>query len=248
MTHDLIIGVIGGMGPLATADFLAKLAVATPVSVEQDHLRVLVDSNPKLPDRVDAIAGTGPSPGPMLADMASGLERAGADFLVIACNTAHHFESHVRDAVAIPFVSIIEEACDECVRAHPQVSRVGVLATPGCIASGMYQRALAVRGLNAVVLDTRCEVDFVRAVRAIKLEGIGGDAADTMKRLAQTLVDAGAELVIAGCTEVPLVLHNGALAVPLLDSTLNLARRCVQYAKRLAPIPKPRETQGPTGS
>ena len=234
---DLTLGVIGGMGPLATADFLAKLVQATPVNAEQEHLRVLVDSNPKVPDRIRAIAGTGESAGPVLAGMAAGLERAGADFLVMACNTAHVFESEIRDAISIPFVSIIDEASDECLRAGTGAARVGLLATPACIASGLYQRALKRNGLGAVVLDQRDEEAFLELLRAIKLQGVSPELRVAMKRLAEALVADGAGMVIAGCTEVPLVLDAADLAVPLLDATANLARRCVLYAKRRAPFP-----------
>ncbi|MEO8923602.1 MAG: amino acid racemase [Caldimonas sp.] len=234
---DLTLGVIGGMGPLATADFLAKLVQATPVTIEQEHLRVLVDSNPKVPDRNRAIAGTGVSPGPLLAGMAAGLERAGANFLVMACNTAHVFESDIRVAISIPFVSIIDEASDECVRGHAGIRRVGLLATPACTASGLYQRALGRNGLSAVVLNRRDEEVFLGLLHAIKRDGVSRDLRIAMKRLAEALVADGAEMVIAGCTEVPLVLDAADLAVPLLDATSNLARRCVQYARRQSPFP-----------
>lgn len=236
---DLTLGVIGGMGPLATADFLAKLVEATPVATEQDHLRVLVDSNPKVPDRIRAIAGTGVSSVPALAEMARGLERAGADFLVMVCNTAHFFEAEIRAAVSVPFVSIIDEAADECARSHEGVRRVGLLATPACIGTGVYQRSLERHRLSAVVLGPREEAAFVEALHAIKLRGASPEARATMQRLAESLVASGAELVVAGCTEVPLVLDAADLTVAMLDPTAQLARRCVQYAKRLAPLPEP---------
>src|SRR5262245_16312339 len=99
------IGVIGGMGPAATADLFAKLLAATPAERDQDHLRVLIDNNPHLPDRNAAIAGRGPSPGPHLAESARGLERAGADFLIMACNTAHAFVADIEAAISIPLLS-----------------------------------------------------------------------------------------------------------------------------------------------
>src|SRR5262245_56844098 len=102
------IGVIGGMGPAATLAFFGKLLEATHAERDQDHLRVLIDNNPRVPDRNAAIAGRGPSPGPQLAESARGLELAGADFLVIACNTAHAFASEIEAAVAIPLMSMID--------------------------------------------------------------------------------------------------------------------------------------------
>lgn len=228
---ELAVGVLGGMGPQATVDFLAKLVEATPVASEQEHLRVLVDSNAKVVDRNQAIAGTGPSPGPQLAAMARGLEEAGAGFLVMACNTAHAFEADIRHAVKIPFVSMVEEAADACAREHAGARRVGVLAAPGCIASGLYQNALRKRGLEPLLLQPAQQQRFNELLYLIKLKTPLADIAPDMKALGQALVDAGAEVLLAGCTEVPLVLGPQDLPRPLLDATWILAQRCVRYAR-----------------
>ncbi|MBC7378195.1 MAG: amino acid racemase [Burkholderiaceae bacterium] len=236
MKH-LTLGVLGGMGPQATVDFMAKLVEATPVDKEQDHLRVLVDSNAKVPDRNKAIAGTGPTPGPVLAAMAVGLQRSGADFIVMACNTAHAFEADIRDAVSVPFISMVEEAADACRRDHAGARRVGLLAAPGCIASGLYQRALAQRGLEVLLLPAAEQARFNALLYRIKLNEPLPGLKPEMKALGQVLIDAGADLLLAGCTEVPLVLAQGDLPRPLLDATWNLAQRCVLYARGLAPLP-----------
>ena len=117
------IGVIGGMGPAATLDFFGKILEATHAERDQDHLRVLIDNNPRVPDRNAAIAGRGPSPGPQLAESARGLERAGADFLVIACNTAHAFQPDIEAAISIPLLSMIDATTDAAMSQHPR--RVG---------------------------------------------------------------------------------------------------------------------------
>jgi aspartate racemase len=101
------VGVLGGLGPAATADFFSKVVMATPAAADQDHLHVIIDNNPKVPNRNEAVAGTGVSPAPVLAEMASRLETAGADFLVMVCNAAHAFQDAITDAVRVPFVSII---------------------------------------------------------------------------------------------------------------------------------------------
>lgn len=238
LSDELVVGVIGGMGPQATADFLAKLVEATPVSQEQEHLHVLIDSNPKVPDRNRAIAHAGVSPGHVLAAMAENLQEAGAGFLVMACNTAHAFESSIRDAVSVPFVSMIEEACDACVRDHPDARRVGVLAAPGCIDAGLYQAALARRGLKALVLDPDDQQRFTAILYRIKLNGPASEIRAEMKALGETLIASGADILVAGCTEVPLVLEPDNLSRPLIDATWNLAQRCVRYARRLEPIPQ----------
>ncbi|VVD73389.1 Aspartate racemase [Pandoraea iniqua] len=226
-----VVGVIGGMGPMATADLLAKITLATPVDTEQDHLRVLVDSNPKIPDRNRAILGNGESPAMALAETARGLQRSGADFLVMACNTAHAFAGAIRAAISIPFVSMIDEACDACVRTQPNAVRVGLLAAPGCLSAGIYQRALTRRGRQAVVLPDPLLAEFAALLYRIKTAGPSDDARIGMKTLADALVAAGADVLIAACTEVPLVLHAGDTGRPLIDATENLAQRCVQYAR-----------------
>ena len=238
---ELTLGVLGGMGPQATVDFMAKLVLATPVNAEQDHLRVLVDSNAKVPDRNKAIAGNGPAsgpgPGPVLAAMAVGLQRSGADFIVMACNTAHAFERDIRDALTVPFISMVEEAADACLREHAGARGVGLLAAPGCIASGLYQLALAQRGLRVLLLPAAEQARFNALLYKIKLNEPLPALQLEMKALGQTLIDAGAEVLLAGCTEVPLVLAEGDLPRPLLDATWNLAQRCVLYARGLAPLP-----------
>lgn len=234
---ELVVGVVGGMGPLATADLLVKLAQATPVSLEQDHLHVLIDSNAKIPDRNKAISGGGDSPGPVLASMAIGLERAGAGLIVMACNTAHAFEGAVRAVLSVPFVSIVEEACDACVREYPFAKRIGILAAPGCIDASLYQTALFKRGLSAVTLTPESQLRFSELLYSIKLNEPIEEIKLSMKELAHSLIDSGAELLIAGCTEVPLVLKKGDLSVPLIDATANLAQRCVLYARGLESLP-----------
>ncbi len=233
----LVIGVLGGMGPQATADFLAKLVAATPVDREQEHLRVHIDSNPKVPDRNDAIAGRGESPGPILAAMAAGLERAGVDFLVMACNTAHAFEPDIRAAISVPFVSIVAEACEACERTFPTARRIGILATRGCIEARLYQDAFAHQGREALVLAPQDQERFMTLLYRIKQGDLSNSVRAGIHALGESLIRAGADVVIAGCTEVPLMLRDGDLTRPLIDTTLNLAQRCVRYARELEPLP-----------
>jgi aspartate racemase len=235
--EELVVGVIGGMGPQATADFLTKLVRATPVSKEQEHLHVLIDSNPKVPDRNLAIACASISPGFVLAAMAKTLQDSGAGFVVMPCNTAHAFESSIRECISIPFINMIEEACDVCARDHPCVKRIGVLAAPGCISAGLYQAALARRGMEALVLNHDDQQRFNSILYRIKLNDPSQEVRSEMQVLGNILIASGADVILAGCTEVPLVLEQSQLSRPLIDATWNLAQRCVRYARRLEPIP-----------
>ena len=220
-------GVLGGMGPEATVDFMAKVVALTPGEKDQDHIRMLVDHDPTVPNRQEAILGDGEDPGPALAAMARRLEAAGADFLVIPCNTAYAFQQSIIDAVDIPLVSIIDETIaglpDDC-------GAVGLLATDGCLKAGVYQQGLAERGLEAIEPTPEDMRDLMRTIFAIKAGDTGPAIAESMRKLANSLVAQGADAVIAGCTEIPLVLDETMLDVPLLSSTDILAARTVQLA------------------
>ena len=216
MTKTL--GVLGGMGPAATLDFLAKLQAATPAQREQDHLRVLVDINPKVPDRNTSDS----DPGPVLAAMAAGLRDGGAQVLTIACNTAHAFANDVR-ASGLPLVDMLEVA-GQAAKAVG-AARVGVLGTG--LALGLYRDRLSHQDLEVVTLDDHEQVEFMALLYRIKLGALGQDSRETMTALARRLIGKGAQAVVAGCTEVPLVLGGEDLAVPFIDATEALARACV---------------------
>ena len=206
---------------------MARVIEATPAKKDQDHLRILVDNNPHVPNRQDALLRGGEDPGPELARMARGLEAAGADFLVMPCNTAHAFKDAIVAAVDIPLVSIIDASVDACGDAPA----VGVLATDGCIASGVFQDALAARGKRIVLPDESEALALMRMITRIKAGDKCADVAAGMAALAQALVARGADVIIAGCTEIPLVLTAGDLDVPLVSSTSALAAATVASAR-----------------
>ncbi|NQE60411.1 aspartate/glutamate racemase family protein [Caulobacter sp. RHG1] len=214
-----VLGVLGGMGPAATLDFLAKLQAATPVKREQDHLRVLVDINPKVPDRNVSDS----DPGPVLAAMAAGLRNGGAEVLAIACNTAHAYARDV-EASGLPLVDMLETA--GLAAKAGGASIVGVLGTG--LALGLYRDRFSHMGLEVVMLDDHEQVEFMALLYRIKQGDLSNASRETMAALAHRLVGKGAQSVVAGCTEVPLVLSQDALSVPLLDATEELARRCVE--------------------
>ena len=221
------VGVLGGMGPDATVDFMSRVVRATPVDKDQDHLRILVDNNPQVPNRQEALLRGGEDPGPALASMAKGLEAAGADFLVMPCNTAHAFKEAIEASVRIPLVSIIDVTVEAC----GDVETVGVLATDGCISSGVFQQALSERGKRAVMLDDAQMQALMQLITRIKAGDAGREVAGGMRALAEALVARGANAVIAGCTEIPLVLGDDMCEVPLVSSTDALARATVAKAR-----------------
>jgi len=222
------VGVLGGLGPAATVDFMARLIAATPAPSDQDHLRLLVDHNPAVPNRHDAIAGRSASVGPALAAMARGLERAGADVLVMVCNTAHAWEDDIRAAVTVPFLSIIDATVDALDAGGPR--RVGVMAADGCLEAGLYQRALAARGHEPVLWQPSEQAAFMGLVYRIKGGERGPALTAAMASLAGALAAQGAGTLIAACTEIPLVLAQDDAPLPLFVSTDLLVARTLAFA------------------
>ncbi len=227
------VGVLGGMGPDATVDFMAKVIALTPAEKDQDHIHMIVDQNPKVPNRQDAILADGEDPGPVMAEMAKRLETAGADFLVVPCNSAFGFAGAVAGAVSIPLVSIVEVTVEAC----KGFSTVGLMATDGCLQSHVYQDALSAAGIAVELPDEDELADLMALLNGIKAGYQGESIARDMGTLAAALVARGAEAIIAGCTEIPLVLDENALDVPLVSSTDVLAARTVAIARGETPLP-----------
>jgi aspartate racemase len=230
-----IAGVLGGMGPDATVDFMAKVISLTPADKDQDHVHMLVDHNPTVPNRQAAILADGEDPGPELAAMAVRLEAAGADFLVIPCNTAYVFTDAVTSATSIPLISIIDVTIATAIK-HGATA-VGVLATDGCLQAGVYQEALRHAGVEPVLPSDDELKEFMTLIQRIKAGFQGGQIGRGMAVLAAELVDRGAQAIIAGCTEIPLVLKDSMLNVPLVSSTDVLAQETVALARCEVPLP-----------
>lgn len=235
---DRLVGVLGGMGPDATVDFMSKVIALTPSGCDQDHVRMLVDHNPRVPDRHAAILSNGENPGPVLAEMAGRLETGGAEFLVITCNTAHVFQDAVLAATRIPLLSIVDETIATVSDVRPRVRLVGVMATEGCLHADVFQSGLRAKGLIPVLPSGEDRSATMRLIRAIKAGDRSLRVAAEMSSLAWSLVDRGAEAVIVGCTEIPLVLSDDALEVPLISSTDVLAEKTVQIALGRVPLPE----------
>ncbi len=230
-------GVLGGMGPEATVDFMARVIAHTDADCDQDHVRMLVDHNPHVPNRQDAILHGGEDPGPLLAAMAAGLEAGGADFLVIPCNTAYVYQDAILAATHIPLISIIGVSIAAAQERAPGAERIGLLATDGCLQSGIYQAGLEEVGLE-MELPSESELgELMELIKTIKGGKHTEKTARGMAALAEALASRGAGAIIAGCTEIPLVLGNDAVSVPLVSSTDALAEITVKLATGEIPLP-----------
>jgi aspartate racemase len=228
MSETKTVGVIGGLGPAATLDFFDRVLKRTKAVRDQDHLRLIIDNNTKLPDRNVAAAGKGPDPGPAIAATARRLQDAGADFIVMACNTAHAHEAEIREAISIPFLNMIDATVN--VVADLGAKKAGVLAGDACLAVGLYQNALKKAGIEPVLLNADSQRTMMDLIYRIKAGDSGQVVRRSMTTLAGKLEAQGADVVIAGCTEVPIVMSADDIEGEFVSSTDVLVERTIVFA------------------
>ncbi len=223
-----VIGIIGGMGPEATVDLYAKIIEETEASRDQEHLEVVIISDPGIADRTQAIMGSGPDPAPRMIRAARRCVGAGADFLVMPCNAAHYFHGQIQDDVQVPVLHMIEEVSHWLSTGHPEVRVAGIMAAGGTVACGMYQQALESVGIQPLIPDDEDQGRVTEGIYAVK-SGVHHRARQLFPEVAERMLSAGAGAVIAGCTEIPLGLMELSSGV-LVDATRILARAAVQIA------------------
>jgi len=228
---EKIIGILGGMGPEATIDLFYKIIKFTPAEKDQEHLRIIIDNNPKIPDRTAAILGKGEDPLPALQETAQNLEKAGADFIVIPCNTAHYFLSSIQESVNIPVLNMIEETAKETKKRIPQIKKVGLLASIGVYKSEIYHQHFKKFNIEVISPEEKDKEEIMKVIYTIKAGDLSKRVKKNILKITQKLIKKGAEAIIAGCTEIPLILKEGDVSVPLIDPTQILARIAVQEAR-----------------
>jgi len=234
--NEKVIGILGGMGPEATLDCFGKIIRNTPAQKDQDHLRIVIDSNPKIPDRTAAIIANGESPLPLVIEGCRALERAGADFIIIPCVSVHFFIKEIRQQCNLPVISIFDAVADAVKKEQPDVKTVGLLATTGTVQAGLFQQRLVEDGVITVLPDDGVQSRIMAAIYDIKNSLPSRTRAEITADLvaaAETLIARrpdGAQAIIAGCTEIPLALGQEHLPVPYFDSLTILARAAILRA------------------
>ncbi|MGX1309475.1 aspartate racemase [Amorphus suaedae] len=217
------IGVLGGMGPEATVLFMQRVIERTEVTDDQDHVPLLVDSNPQVPSRVKALVeGSGPSPAPVLVAMARRLQAAGAEALAMPCNTAHHFAPSIVAAVDIPFLDMV--ALSSRHMAGLGAGRVGILASPAVRITGIFERPFADHGLAPLYCGE--EAALLAAIRAVKVRDYA-TARRTLADAAAELARAGADCLLIACSEFSIVAEAARNVLPLADTIDVLAGEVV---------------------
>jgi len=224
-----IVGILGGMGPEATADFFLEIIKLTPAKKDEDHLHIIIDNNPQIPDRTEAILKGGKSPLPALQKAAQNLERAGADFIVIPCNTAHYFFDEIKKVVNIPLLHMMREVSKEIKERFPEVKKVGLLSTSATARIGLYQNELEKEKIMVISPKEKEQEEVMKAINLIK----GGEYSNSkgiLKKIGEKLLLRGAELLVLGCTEIPLVLKQNDFLHPVVDAGYVLAKAAVKEA------------------
>lgn len=234
------IGVIGGMGPEATVEFMRRVIAATPAVEDTDHIRMIVDNNPKIPSRINAlIQGGGEDPGPVLTAMAHGLEVAGAEVLAIPCNTAHHYLPAIQAAVSIPVLDAVELTAAQLTRTTPPLRRIGMLASPAVRIVGLFDRRFRACGLVPVYPSGTDQTVVLSLICAVKAGRVTDTLLEAHASVVQRLVNDGVDALLIACTELS-ILPPPQVGAPVVDTLEVLVKALVATAKGNGVCSEPR--------
>ena len=228
MSEKKVIGILGGMGPLATADLFQKITLHTAAACDQEHPRVCIDSNTNIADRTAALLHGGADPVPEMVKSARRLESIGAELLIMPCNTAHNFYDAVASSVSIPVLHMIAATRDALKTRG--VRCAGLLATDGTVQTGIYQRTFAGSGIDLITPDGSDQVAVMDIIyNGVKAGDLAHDAS-AFRAACEHLLARGAEVLILGCTELPPAFDIYRLGYPKIDPTLELALAAIRAA------------------
>lgn len=224
------IGIIGGMGPLATIDLYEKITMNTKAEKDQDHIHVIIDSYPQIEDRTAFILHGGKNPKDKLIESAKRLESAGADALIMPCNTAHYFAPDIEKEVNIPLIHIVKSTAEAIKNKYPKAKNIGLIATTGTLKSGVYADILKDYGYNIIELNEIIENNIMDCIYKGVKAGKTEEYVPLFQKCVDEITDMGADVLIAGCTEIPILVPHIKAKVPVVDATYELAKASVKYA------------------
>lgn len=225
------LGIIGGMGSVAAAYLFKRVVELTPTSVDQEYIETFLHNNTSVPDRTKGILFGGESPLPELKRSVSILNQFGIDYVIIACMTSHYFIPDLQKESRAGIIDAIEETVEFTKNNHPGAKKVGVLASTGAIKLGLFQKRFQSRNIETVILnDTDQQKHFMEPIYeewGIKAGHITGRPKERFLEAVDIMRKSGAEVLIAGCSELPLVLRQEELSIPMVDANEILASRAV---------------------
>jgi aspartate racemase len=227
------IGILGGMGPEAGAYLLERIIRETAAGRDQDHPPIILYSLPQVPDRTEAILHGGPSPVPALRRGLRALDRAGVDFAVMSCISAHYFYAQAARRSPLPVLNLIDETVAAVKKMRPVPKTIGLIATSGTVRSGIVTKAFQGAGISVIAPSARGQARVMTAIygpKGVKAGFTEGPARTIVLGIAAGLVRRGAQAILAGCTEIPLVLRASDLPVPLIEPMAIGARAAIRRA------------------
>lgn len=233
-----MIGVLGGMGPLATLDFFDKVIAATGAEGDEGHVPLLIQSDPRIPSRPAAILRGGESPLPALIASRDRLIAAGAVALAMPCNTAHYWYADLVQGCPVPFLSIVDACCDELVARAAQGmpdaapgSKIGIIATKATLEAGIFDAPIGRLGCSVLNPDESQLNELILPGIEMVKAGRTQDGGRLCEQAVKSLLSAGASTVVLACTEVPVALAavQSPVRTRCIDSTDALARSCVAW-------------------
>ena len=225
------VGIIG-VAPDSRAHLLKRITELTPVRCEQDHLHVVIDSNPEIPDRTGFLLEKNESPLPLLLESVARLEQAGVEIVGIACNTAHYWHSQLQDATEMQILNLVELVAEEAARRTQPGELAGILATTGTVRMRLYEKALAAAGRKSLVPEEADQTKLMECIygqRGIKLGHVQENRA-VIEEIWEHLAERGAKVAIVGCTELMLPFRRDC-GLPLVDPISALAGRIVELSR-----------------
>ena len=235
-TNEKVLGVLGGMGPLASAHFMARLTLLTPATRDQEHIPAILWSDPRIPDRTSGKFSGGDDPLPWLLRGIRGLEAAGCGAIAIPCNTAHGWYEEMRAATVLPILHIVDAAVAELRRLGVASGKIGLMGTAATLAMRLYQERFDGLGYVCITPDeTQMARQVSPAIALVKANQVAAAYAP-LAEVAGALMARGARAIMLGCTEIPLGIQAGpALPFPVADTIDGLARAAIGWAGR-APL------------
>ncbi len=222
------VGIIGGMGPEATLDLFYKIIKNTPAKKDQEHIHLIIDNYPQIPDRTQFILGKGENPLPYLLRSANLLENAGVDAICMPCNTAHFFVDDIRKNINVPFISIVESVLKDIKKNQRDAKRIGLLATEGTIAGNVYHRVFEKEGYTIIVPKVSVQKKLMDVIYSVK----AGRVKEKVNLLQECIdkLSNEVDILIAACTEIPILIPYIKSSIPIIDATLSLAKSVVEFA------------------
>lgn len=217
--NDKVIGIIGGMGPEATLDFYGRLIHKTVAKKDQEHFHIIIDSNSKIPDRTKAILYGGEDPLPYLIESVKNLGKMKVDVACVTCLTSHYFFAGFEKEATFPIINAFVELDNYIKKELPTVKKIGVLCTSGTKATGLYDRYLKDYELiypEEISQETEV-MESIYGENGIKSGNKKGFPVEALTSAGDKLIRKGAEILIAGCTEIGLLLPDFDFSVPIID-------------------------------